>query len=278
MPPPMMADAKIVTVTGLQISSMRQEDMSAFLDALEALKEYDYNVLIISVPSGMIDEGTPKRPSAALTKLSEHLTPVCFDSISESRLVSWVGKHFEHYGAHASAETCAFLIEYSGRSMFTLSFETEKLARYVLYNGRDTVTDEDVKNVAVSVISEEAYALTNAIMNSSAKDALEALAVMKFRRADPVNVMGEVSGTVFDMVAVKSLLDKNTPFADIARTVRDKKGRPMNEFKLKRYINAVSRKSLVRLKELLSLCSQADLALKLSAQGYEEIEKLICGL
>ena len=69
IPPPMMADRKIVTLSGLDLSSMRQSEIDALCDALASLSEYDYNLFILSVPAGHLDAGSlPKRPSALLTK------------------------------------------------------------------------------------------------------------------------------------------------------------------------------------------------------------------
>ena len=77
MPPPMMAEQKLVTVSGLALSSMRAGELEDLCDALGALRDYDYNVLILSIPAGLMEEGAlPKRPSPILKRLSELLTPV----------------------------------------------------------------------------------------------------------------------------------------------------------------------------------------------------------
>ena len=109
MPPPMMSDYKIVTLNGLAISAMKQNELDELYEVLSTLEDYDYNVLIISVPSGLIDEGNlPKRPSAVFSELSKYLTPVRFDAVTGARLVSWVGKHFEHHGVRATPEVCTY--------------------------------------------------------------------------------------------------------------------------------------------------------------------------
>ena len=273
MPPPMMADSKIVSITGLSVSSMRSNEIDDLCDALLSLREYDYNVFILSIPAGQIDEGTPKKPSSVFLKLSEHLTPVSFESVSGARLVSWVGKHFEHNGVHADAETCTFLIEYSGRSMFTLSSETEKLSHYVLQNGRDTVTKDDVRNVSVSVVEADTFALANAILEGNSEKALEVLSVMKFRRADPVVVLADVSRTICDLMAVKAMLSEGVPQFEIGRILFRS-----SDYRTKIHVAGALRTSMERLRRAVDLCSEADLLLKLSPQGYMAIEKLICSL
>ena len=273
MPPPMMSDQKIVTVNGLAISAMKPGELDELYEVLATLDDYDYNVLIISVPSGLIDEGNlPKRPSAVFSELSKYLTPVRFDAVTGSRLISWVGKHFEHHGVRATPEVCSALIDRCGRSMFDLASETEKLSYYALQNGRDFVSCDDVVKVSASVIDSDAYALANAILDGKYAAAIDALNVMKFRRVEPVIILSEVSRVICDLVSVKALQSDGMQIGQIASALK------MNEYKAKLYASAASGKTKEKLERALLLCSEADLSLKLSPQGYTAIERLICTL
>ena len=119
MPPPMMTEQKIITICGLNVSAMKNSDLENLFEILERLPQYDYNVLILSIPAGQIEEGNlPKKPSALLTRFAKYLTPVFFEPISGSRLVAWVGKHFEHHGVSAAPDVCSHLIELCGHSIF----------------------------------------------------------------------------------------------------------------------------------------------------------------
>ena len=273
MPLPMMGEKKIVSINGLAISSIKGAEFDELVEAISAIKEYDYNILIISVPAGLIEEGNlPKAPSKPLLALSEVMTPVHFEAISGSRLVTWVGKHFEHNGVTATPALCEQLIEKCGKSMFTLSNETEKLAYYALQNNRTAITAEDVENVACSVLTSDAYALANAILDCRYADAIDALNVMKFRRIDPIFVIPEVSRVICDLFTIKVLQDEGHNISEISRILK------MNEYKLKIYANVTAAKSRESFERALLLCSEADLGLKLSPQGYSSIEKLICSL
>ena len=273
MPLPMMVEQKIVTINGLAISAFKGNELEELIEAISSINEYDYNVLIISVPAGLIEEGfLPKAPSKALLALAEVMTPVHFEAISGARLAAWVGKHFEHNGVSAPASVCELLIERCGKSMFTLSNETEKLAFYVLQNGRNTVSTDDVEKVACSVLTSDAYALANAILDSRYSDAIDALNVMKFKRIDPIFVMPEVSRVICDLFSIKALQDEGHNISEISRILK------MNEYKIKLYANATVSKSRVSFERALRLCSEADLELKHSPQGYAAIEKLICSL
>jgi len=274
MPPPMMADQKLITVSGLAVSDMKPSEIEELCSALEGLTEYDYNVLIISVPAGLIDEGNlPKAPSKILNTLSKYLTPVQFDQISGQRLISWVGKHFEHNGVSAAPEVCASLIERCGRSMYTLGSETEKISYYVLSKQRQTVALKDIQEISPSAIETDAYAFTNALLDGKYAAAMEALNVMKFNRIDPIIVLSEVSKTVCDMLAVKVMQLDGRSTGEMANALKMR-----SDYKARIYAAACASKPKEKLERALLLCSEADLNLKLSPQGYIAIERLICSL
>jgi DNA polymerase III delta subunit len=273
MPLPMMSEKKLVTVNGLNIDGLRAKEIDELCDVLSALDEYDYNIVIISVPAGQFDPGTnPKKPSTTCKKLSEYLTPVRFDPVMGAKLVTWVEKHFNACGVKASPDVCAFLIEYSGRSMYTLSNETEKLSYYVLANGRDTVTKEDVQRVSVAELSTDVFALANAILDGRSEYAMKALEVMRFRRVDPLILNGQISQTVCDIISIKALLDEGMSVMEISSALK------MNDYRTKLYAQSAAKKSMQRLKAMIDLCAEVDSILKFSQQGYSALERLVCGL
>ena len=272
-PPPMMSDKKIVSINGLAISDMRASEINDLCEVLATLSDYDYNVLIISVPSGLIDEGyLPKSPSAVFKQLAKYMTPVKFDSVTGARLISWLGKHFSHHGVTASERVCSMLIDRCGKSMFTLAYETEKLSYYALADNRTEVTLDDVRNVSPETLDAEAFALTNAILEGKNSAALDALDAMKFQRVEEVKVLGEVSSAISDLLAIKMLQTEGVSATEAATILR------LNAYKAKLYYAAASNKSLERLKKAMYLCSDADLSIKSFSSGFTAIEKLICSL
>ena len=275
MPLPMMADQKLVTVTGLNLSAFRANEIDDLAEVLGALKEYDYNILILPVPAGQLDEGTPKKPSALLCRLGEFLTPVHFAPISGAKLVSWVGKHFGHHGVTAAPEVCAHLIEYSGKSMFTLASETEKLSYYVLGQGRNQVTREDIHTVCVAELDADTFALANAILDGKYEEAMRALEVMKFRRIEPVIVLSQVTKTVCELCSVRALQKEGLRSAEITELLRPLR---ISEYRVRLCMNCTASKSDKRLRRALQLCAEADTALKMSPTGYLAIERLIGSL
>ncbi len=274
MAPPMMTEQKIITVSGLDVGSMRSEALDDLFEVLSLLPQYEYSVVILSVPAGNFDEGTlPKRPSKLLTRFCEVLTPVWFDSVTGARLSAWVGKHFEHHGATASPAVCAKLISICGNSMYTLASETEKLSYYVLSQGRRDVLSEDVDEIAIPELSSDTFAMTNALLDGRSADALRALEFMRFHRVEPVIILGEISRSLCDLLGVKALQKDGATISEIASVLGIR-----SEYRVKLYLNAVANKSERRLCRAVELCSEADLALKQNSQGYQPIERLICCL
>lgn len=272
MPPPMMTEKKIVTVSGLDFTAMRQGDFNALLEVLGTLAEYDYNLLIINVASGLIDEGySASKPSAMITKLGEFLTPVRFDKITPARLAGWAIKHFEHGGATSDDKTAAFFIDYCGSDMFKLANEAEKLCAYAHATGRTTITTDDVKNICIPETEFDSFSFTNAIMDGRNSDALDILEYLKFRRVDPIAIFGDISRTVCDILMIKRLTDDGMSSADIGAS------KIMNEYRAKIYARAARSVSYETLYRRLESLSETDKRLKLSGSGdYLAIELFIC--
>ncbi|MBQ8310178.1 MAG: DNA polymerase III subunit delta [Clostridia bacterium] len=272
MPMPMMADRKLITLTGLNFTTMRQNELDALCDVLALLPEYDYNLLIVTASADCLNAGyLPKSPSAVLKRLGEFLTPVQFDRCTTAKLAAWVQKHFAHNGADASAELCSLLPEYCGHSMFILANEIDKLAYYVLSHGRNTVTEEDMRLVCTPANEYDAFAFTNAIMEGRQEAALSILSDYRFRRIEPTVILGEVSRVICDMIAVRAMSDEGTPGSEIAAALGIK-----SDFKIKLYQRCLRNTTEARMHNALEACLDADRLLKLSPQGYAPLEKLVC--
>ncbi len=269
MPLPMMADRKLIILTGLDFNSMKQSEIDALCQTIAKLEEYDYNTLIINVPADRFDIGNyPKRPSSLLLKLAEHVTPVVFEKNTPSKLISWVGKHYEHNGVLADAEVCALTVEICGRDMFNLSSETDKISFFVRSQGRDKVTRRDVEEIAIPAAEYDAYAFTNAISSRRKDEALNVLRELKARKSDPIIIMGEITKTVCEMTSVVMLSTDGLTTREISDAFK------MHEYRIS--VMLKNAPSVDVCKNILARCREADLELKSSRDGFAVLEKLIC--
>ena len=273
MPPPMMADYKIVTLCGLHFGDLKPSEIEDFCEVLESADQYPYNLLIVSIPAGGLDVGyLPKKPSALLQRLGSCLTPVQFDRTTPQKLVGWIGRHLEHRGVSADAETCRAIMETCGHDMFTLAGETDKLSFYLLAHGRTAATPQDVQHVCCAVTEYDAFAFANAVMEGRREDALHILAQLRFRRTDPIIVLSEITRVFCDLLAIKGLTADSAPTAQISSMLK------MHEYKVGLYQRASATLTWDRLRAVIELCTEADAAIKSSQQGYLVLERLICAL
>ncbi|MBQ8409765.1 MAG: DNA polymerase III subunit delta [Clostridia bacterium] len=269
MPLPMMADRKLIVLSGIDFNAMKQGELDALCSVLSQLEDYDYNTLIINTSADRFDPGIlPKRPSAMLQKLSEHLTAVNFEKNTPAKLAAWVGKHFEHNGVSASPEICALTIDRCGRDMFNLASETDKLAFYVKASGRSEVTREDVMRVAIPAAEYDAFAFTNAIGARKKEEALDILRDLRQRKADPIIIMSEITKTVCDMSAVALMNAEGATVREISDALK------IHEYRVSIILKNNVKPAMCR--HMTERCREADLELKNSGDGYAVLEKLIC--
>ncbi len=272
--PPMGAERKIISVTGLNFNTLRAADLDKLCEALAEIPAYPYNLVIFSSAADTLDPGNlPKKPSELLSTLGEYLCPVYFERNSPAKLAGWVQKHYLHSGVQADPRVCQFTVEYCGRNMFTLAGEVDKVAFYVRAKGRDTATEADVRIAAIPAMEYDAFAFTNAIMERRRADALDILADLKLRRVEPLYILSEVSRVVCDLLAVRTLSDGGQTSAEIASALK------MHEYRVGLYLKQARKTDTDLLQSAVSACQTADRALKRAAtDGYGVIERLICSL
>ena len=270
MAAPMMADRKLIILQNLDFVAMKKDnETDALLKTLEALDEYDYNTVIIVVAADRIDVGRfPKKPSVILEKLGEYAVLVNFERNTPARLCAWLAKHFAHNGVSADPSVCMALIDRCGRDMYTLANETDKLSFFVLQNGRNTVTANDVAYVAIAATEYDTFAFTNAIAARRREQALAILYDMKSRRMDPILIMGEVSRAAGDMLCVCLLSKEGMTSSEISKIT----GKP--DFAILKMLQTLPAESVCR--QMVEKCRAADREVKNFGDGYAAIERLVC--
>ncbi len=273
LPLPMMADRKLVTLSGLNLNTMRPNVFDELCEVIALLPEYDYNVFILTLAADCFNPGyLPKKPSEQFKKLTEHLTPVNFERSSTAKLAAWIQKHFLHNGIQAPPDFCTRFAEYCGHSMFILASEIDKLSYYILSHGGTEPTDAQMRLVCTPAAEFDAFAFTNAITENRSETALAILADYRFRRVDPLMILGDVTRVICDMIAIRSMTQEGLPTAEIASTLK------MHEYKVGLYQKNLRSTTEERLLRALDACTSADRSLKLSPTGYAPLEELICKL
>ncbi len=272
--PPMGGDRKIITISGLDLDGMRVAELDKLCEALAAIPDYPYCLVILSAAADALDAGNlPKKPSELLTTLSEYLRPVHFERNTPQKLAGWAQKHYMAAGVQAAPALAQFTVEYCGRNMFSLAGEIDKVAYYVRANGRDTLSEADIRTAAIPAMEYDAFAFTNAIMERRRADALDILNNLKFRRVEPLYILSEVSRVVCDLLTIRTMADGGQTAGEISSSLK------MHEYRVGLYLRQSRNAEPERLRSAIIACQAADFALKRSSgDGYSVIERLICGL
>ena len=276
--PPMMADKKLVVLKSFDFKSLKPTVAEAFLQILENYGNDSMNLLIVSVVPDGIDAGfMPKRPSAIIKKISDVANAVWFEASNSAKLSIWIARHFEHNGLKISDRTAKFMVEYCGSSMLELASEIEKLSSYLKAHGRDTVREDDILLVSVPTIETEQFALSNAILTGNKTKLLEVIAEKKFRQVEPAFVLAEIAGIYTHLYLIKQLTAGGMNIGDISKLLAPHKSYKINDFVAGKYLQAIEKTPIEKLKQWIELCLDADLAMKTyGKRNYEQIEKLIC--
>lgn len=269
--PPMLGEYKLVTLS-VAFTDLRAAEINAVCEILGSLEEGSGSVVIISIPQGGIDVGTPKKLSPGLRKLCELAQGVRFDRVAPGRLSGWAARHFAENGVEASADVCAAVVDFCGTDMFTLASEIDKISYLVLARGRKAVMEDDIREAACSNEEFGAFALADAILERNVPEALAVLSKMKAEKAEPVRIMAELIRVICEMNTVAACRDAGMNQNEMLAATG------LKPYPLSKNIAALRRIDDATLKRALELCVAADAQTKGYGKAYVPIEQLICSI
>ncbi len=271
---PVMAPRRIIEVLPPTLADWTEKERRALLDVLAAFSAEgaEDTVLVLSVPRGGFDPGTPKKPSAFLREAGESLSAVEFPLQTGARLRRWIERHIADEGLSAADDAVAAMLERCAPDMDTLSGELEKLTAYVKSHGGTAVRREDVERATSPGMREDAFALANAVLAGDRRSALAALDLCRKRREDPIAVLGALSRVLSDLLTVAVMAEGGCGKAEIAQTLR------MHEYKASLYLRAAADFGTARLNGALTRLLEADRLTKSGQSGYLPLERFICTL
>ena len=253
----------------IQFGALRESEWKALISMLEDASP-DVITVIYTVKDEFDEGMIPKSPSKALQRLAEVTTPVYFPRESELKLAKWTARHFVSEKLSFENGVCELMVSRCGRDMFVLSNEIEKVCAYVKFNGRSTVTAEDVKTACCQNMEINAFDFSNALLEGDTDKALAILSDMKLRKEKPVYILNSVTKVISDLYTVKTLIDSGLNDREISKELK------MHEYKLGIYKRSSAKRSIIRLKKLLRFCCDTDIKLKsTSLEDYTELDKLV---
>lgn len=270
---PMIADRKAVVLHGFRPDSLRESELASFIEVFSRMEEYSHSVLAVSVPSDGMDVGTAKRPSTVFRRLCDVLCPVEFGQKTPGTLKKWVLAKIasvDRERIRIREGVSDAILTRCGKDMNILSGECEKLAAYALMTSDGEVSSEMVPIVCSSYDTEDAFALTNAVLDGNRRGALRALKMCRDRREEPIVVCAAVSRVLTDMLHVSLFMAEGMTKSQIASATK------MHEYKCSIYMNALTGVEPRRIRAALDRCLETDRLMKSSSPGYMALERFIC--
>ena len=272
---PMMAEKKLVELRGVDFNGMKKADIEALDQVLCQLKENAHTILLIRADNEYFNPGRlPRAPSEIYKMLTKYLTPVEFEFPSSARLKAWILRHFSQGKVEFGAELCDYLVSSCGHDMWCLSQEIDKLCAYANQNGLEKIEKSHIDLVCCKTIEYDDFQLTNALLERNKALAFETLRRQKSAHASPQIVLSSVIRLYTDMLMVQKLSQEGMSKSQIASAIN------MHEFRVGKYLSAVSGIGPKRLERAVELCREADIKSKSSSNltHYIAVERLISSI
>lgn len=176
-------------------------------------------------------------------------------------------------GCIMSDSVASYLIELSGDSLNVLFNEVQKACNFA--GQGNEITREHIDSTAVRSLEAKVFDLSKLILSQNAQGALELLHTLMLQKAEPIDIFGVILMSFVDIYRVKQAVSAGESVTYPAKffDYRNK------EFRLKNAGRYASKLSDAQLRECFDSFSEADRALKSTAQSGELIlEKLIVRL
>ena len=267
---PVFSEQKLVIVSGLDIDGMREGEFNALLSAIDSVNEYQGNFFALIVPADKLPYIGRADRLKRFNKLCELMRPIIFEKYTMQRLVPWCRMHFEADGCEAEPDFIKRFISYVSDDMSILDSEIRKLCCYVRASGRTEPSFDDVEAVCTSYEEFGAFDLMNAILSGNRALALRIIRRKKEDRIEPILVLSEISGVVYDIIAIKSMMSSGMSQSEMASLTK------LKDYPLRLRIEAANKFSSELLAALLKEILKADRNLKSGIPGYGGIEKIVC--
>ena len=272
---PMMAEKKLVEVRGLDFNSLKKEDIESMADVLSDLESYPHTVLIVRADSSLFNVGKlPKSPSDVYKALTKYLTPVEFQFPQSARLQSWIMRHFAEWKINFDPLLCKYLVEVCGHSMWTLSNEIEKLCAYAIENSLGSISQDTIDLVCCKTVEYDDFQLTNALLDYDKDLVFETLRRQKITRRPPMAILSAVIKLYDEMFLINREYMLGMSKQEISASLKT------HEFRVGKYLTAISKTSRAKIERAAELCRDADIASKSASNvtSYIAPERLIASV
>lgn len=194
---------------------------------------------------------------------------VSFNQLSEHELNAWIIKVFAAMGKHVDRATAALLSFTVGSDTALLRLEMDKLA--ALAGERDTVTQEDVRSVAVRSLECTVFEMVDAVVAGQQGQALRLMRDMLSTGEEPMGILAMLLRQFRLMQHIKIMQYENLPTSEIIQRLG------MKQFAVENCIRQAKSYTGGQVKRAVQICLDTEYRIKsgqLNADGALEAAML----
>ena len=186
--------------------------------------------------------------------LSPKATVKTFQLLRNPELRQWIQRRVKEGGGTISSQAIELLIRLVGGNLWIMNSEIEKLTLFAI--GR-RIEEEDVDRVVSYAGEVNVFAMVDAILESKARIAEQALHHLLQRGAAPAYLLVMLSRQVRMIVLAKELRGQRKPETEIQNRLG-----LTSEYALRKTLEQANRYSIERLKRLYHKLLETDLSIK----------------
>ncbi|MFH1710419.1 MAG: DNA polymerase III subunit delta [bacterium] len=179
-----------------------------------------------------------------------------FSEWEQDKVLAWLVNRMKVYGKKIGGHAANLLIEITGGNLRMIDKEIGKISTYI--GDRDVIEEDDVSKLA-SLGELDSFALSNALRNKNAREAVQCLNRLFKDNQDPHMLTGMLAKLYRMLLQVKYLEDKGLGQYDIAKELNAK------PFFIKKCMERTGKFTLKELANDIRMLHLSDLKMK---SGY----------
>ena len=205
---------RVIKLYNPALSSLSKKDTDYLLDFLTNLPE---NTIVIFW-FYMGNEDVIFKNSF-YKKLCETALVVNFkrEEIGSSNLISWILRHFSKAKLNVDRYVAVHLCQTVGNSMTDLKNEIDKLIDFLRFEGRDTLSKEDVDFICIKSTSAQIFDISSGALSGNFVKSARALGVLRDKHESPLLILGTISKAVNDLCVTDFCINKGMSIAAISK-------------------------------------------------------------
>ena len=264
---PFMSEYCVVIAHDFSLDTLDENDKNKLLEYLSNLP--DTSITIFWMDSIDVSLKNAKW-KWVIDNFNKYAVTINFAKPDMRELKKIITAYVKKQGSIISDKSAMYLVELVGDSLNTLFNEMEKLCNFA--GQGNEITNEHIDAIAVRSLEAKVFDLSKLVLNHNPQGALELLHTLMIQKADPIDIFGAILMAFMDVYRVKVAVSsgENVTYPAQIFDYRNK------EFRLTNSSRYASKLSTEQLRECFDCFSEADYALKSTAQSGELIlERLI---